>query len=192
MGAAFRKGQHEEGNMRKMTIVLLACVAIVGPGALKLLVGRAGAQSSSLPEYVPYMFLFDHHSFNLKKASELTQQGKDGTAYSLMFKRLASLTDVEAAELDQATVECQSALAQQDAQAQALIQGFRAKYPQGVLPAGQKLPPPPSELAILQQGRYAIILQARHRLHSAFGDQEFARFDAFVQSQVASRVTGGK
>lgn len=182
--------------MRRMTIVLLACLATVGPAALKLGLGRrvqssAGAQSSPIPDHVPYMFLFDHHSSNLKKASELTQQGKDGRFYSLMFKRLAALTDTEAAALDQTTIDCEAALAQQDAQAHAVIQGFRAKYPQGVLPAGQNLPPPPPELATLQQGRNAIILQARDRLHSAFGDQEFARFDAFVQSRVASRVTGG-
>ena len=49
-------------------------------------------------------------------------------------------------------------------------------------------PPPPPELFAMQQERNAIILQARERLHAAFGEEEFTRFDQFVQKRIGSQV----
>jgi len=141
-----------------------------------------------IPEHVPYMFLLKHHYFNLQKADELAQQGKDDSQYRLMFKRRAGLSDAEAQAFDQITRDCNQELAQQDAKAQAVIAEFRKQYPVGKLPEGVMLPPPPPELSQLQQEHDAIILRARDRLHVAFGDEEFTRFDSFVQSRIKRGV----
>ena len=134
------------------------------------------------------MVLFNHHHFNLQKADELTQHGKDDSQYRLMFKRRAELSDSEAQALDQVTRDCQQELAQQDSKAQAVIAQFRKQYPAGKLPEGVTLPPPPPELSQMQQERDAIIIRARDRLHAAFGDEEFARFDSFVQSRIRAGI----
>ena len=52
-------------------------------------------QSGSLPEHVPYMFLFDQHGSNLRKAAELELQGKDSTFFRTMFKNQLGLSDDE-------------------------------------------------------------------------------------------------
>jgi hypothetical protein len=145
-------------------------------------------QTIALPEHVPYMVLFSHHYSNLQKADELAQQGKDDNQYRLMFRRRAGLSDTQAQILDQVTRDCKQELARQDAKAQAVIAEFRKQYPVGTLPEGVTLPPPPPELTQLQQERDAIILRARDRLHAAFGDEEFARFDSFVQSRIGAAI----
>ncbi len=145
-------------------------------------------QTTALPEHVPYMVLFNHHHFNLQKADELEKEGKDGSQHRFMFKRRAGLSESQAQVFDQVTRDCQQELAKQDAKAQAVIAEFRKQYPIGKLPDGVTLPPLPPELAQLQQERDTIILRARDRLHGAFGDQEFARFDSFVQSRIKAGI----
>jgi hypothetical protein len=90
--------------------------------------------------------------------------------------------------LDQVTFECEEELAQQDAKAQAVIDNFRKHFPVGPLPEGVTLPPPPPELTVMQEERNAIILRARDRLRTAYGDQAFAKFDAFVKTLGVSNV----
>jgi hypothetical protein len=141
-----------------------------------------------IPEHVPYMFFFDQHKFNLQKAAELEKSGKDGSKFRGRFKRLAALSDEEALILDQVTSDCEQELAQQDAKAQAVIDSYRARYPAGELPEGVTLPPPPPELTVMQQERDSIILRARDRLRSMFGEQEFTRFDKFVRERGSSSI----
>jgi len=93
-------------------------------------------QAKSLPEHVPYMFLFEHHSFNLRKASELERQGKDATFLRSMFKSQVGMSDAESAIFDQVAQDCERELAQQDAKAQVILLAFKAKFPGGVLPQG--------------------------------------------------------
>jgi hypothetical protein len=134
------------------------------------------------PEHVRYMFLFHQHHFNMKKAAALEQQGKDGSRVHSMFKRLAVLNDHEALIFDQVASDCEQELEQQDARAKAVIDAFRARYPVDDPQAGANLPPPPPELADMQQERNAIILRARDRLHAELGDVKYANFNAFVKS----------
>lgn len=177
-------------NSRKTLLTI--CFVIVGVFAF---VGQSNSKSNSsqpsvtgqqatkeIPEYVRYMFLFAHHHFNMKKAAELEKQGKDGSKFHSMFEHRAGLSDEEGIILDQVTSDCEQALAQQDAKAQAVIDAFRSRYPIGDLPAGVSLPPPPPELTTMQEERNAIILRARDRLHAEFGDAKFNRFDTFVKS----------
>src|SRR5260370_33590454 len=143
-------------------------------------------QASVVPEFVPYMLLFDHHNYNLQKAAELEQQGKDGTRFRLMLKQRAGLSDDQALIFDRVTSDCEQELALQDAKASVVIADFRARFPAGKLPEGVTLPPPPPELTKMQEERNAIILRSRDRLQAAFREQDFTRFDSLVQSQVVS------
>jgi hypothetical protein len=145
-------------------------------------------QTGSLPEYVPYMFLFDHHGSNLRKAAELEREGKDATFFHSMFKDQIGLTDEKSAVFDQVTRDCEQELAVQDAKAQVVISKFKARYPSGIVPADETIAPPPPELTTLQLERNAIILRARDRLHAALGEGEFARFDSYIRVRFASRV----
>lgn len=154
--------------------------------------GVAAQSVRTIPEHVPYMFLFDHHYSNLRKAAELEQEGKDGGVYRSMFKRRAELSDAQAGQLDQVTLDCEQELALQDAKAQPLIDAYRKQYPSGALPDGVTLPPPPAELDAMQQERDAIILRARDRLRAALGEAEFARFDAFVKSRIGAIIQPGR
>lgn len=185
-------------NGRKTLLTICLVIVIVGVFAF---VGQSTSRSNSsqssvtgqqsvkeIPEYVRYMFLFAHHHFNMKKAAELEKQGKDGSKFHSMFKHRADLSDEDALILDQVTSDCEQALAQQDAKAQAVIDAFRSRYPVGDLPAGVNLPPPPPELATMQEERNAIILRARDRLHAEFGDAKFNRFETFVKS-LGSSIT---
>jgi hypothetical protein len=173
----------------KYAIIILIAVALTLCG---FTLGREGQKQVGnsriveVPEFVPYMFLFDHHYFNLKKAAELEQQGKDGHRLHSIFQRQAGLTDQQASTFDQITFDCEQALAMQDAKAQAVIAAFRLRYPVGNLPAGVTLPPPPPELTTMQQERNAIILRARDRLRTEWGEQDFTRFDAFLKSHIVS------
>lgn len=145
-------------------------------------------QTGSLPEYVPYMFLFDHHGSNLRKAVKLELQSKDATFFRSMFKNQIGLSDEKSAVLDQVTRDCEQELVVQDAKAQRVISKFKARYRDGIVPPGETVSAPPPELSALQQERNAIILRARDRLHGAFGEGEFARFDSFIRGRFASRV----
>ncbi len=167
-------------------IAFVGCVLTFGGHARNLRARNSGP--TGVPEFVPYMFLFNHHEFNLQKAAELDRQSKNGAGYRSMEKRLAGLTDQEAVVLDQVTADCERELEKQDERAREVINAFRARFPPGRLPEGVLLPPPPAELTQMQEERNAIILRARDRLHEAFGDESFKRLDSFVKSQVASDV----
>lgn len=149
-------------------------------------------QVETIPEHVRYMFLFGHHRFNMKKAADLEQQGKDGSGFRSMVKRRAGLSDHEAIILDHVTTDCAEELARQDAKAKAVIDAFRERYPVGDLPVGVSLPPPPHELTTMQEERNAIILRARERLHSQLGDAAFGRFNTFVKSLGISSEHSGR
>ena len=180
--------------MNKQTFVLTICFAVLVASSVLILghtsrkTGTAQAHkvaqqpTEELPEHIPYMFFFDHHHFNLKKAAELRSKGKDGSRYQLMFKQKAGLSDEQAEALDQITLDYAQELEQQDAKAQIVINEFQARYPPGKLPPGVTLPPPPPELAIMQEERNAIILRARDRWRRALGEQESVRFDNFIKT----------
>ena len=101
--------------MNRRRVLLAACLTLVATGALAFVwlphgqgkaarpVQTAQQADRGIPEHVPYMFLFKHHHFNLQKADELAQQGKDDSQYRLMFKRRAELSEGEAQVLDQVT-----------------------------------------------------------------------------------------
>lgn len=143
---------------------------------------------SNVPDYVIYRQVF-HHLMALKDhAAAIEHQGGDGRALRSYYQDKAGLKGDQATALDQIAADCERDVAKLDAQAQKIIDASRARYKDGKVPAGQKLPPPPPELHKLQEERITAIMTARDRLRTALGAQGFQQFDDFVKLDVAPRI----
>jgi hypothetical protein len=140
--------------------------------------------SGGMPDHKIYEFMFHQAAFFKRKAVELEQQGKGAPEAHKFFHRQANLTEAQGLIFDEVSSDCLREVAQQDRKAGEIISAFRARFPKGVVPKGQTLPPPPPELKVMQEERNAIFLKARERLRAAFGEQEFNRFDEHVKTRV--------
>ena len=89
------------------------------------------------------------------------------------YQEKASLTEEEAATLQEIAADCERETAAVDAQAQAIIKEFSERWHS----AKKSLPLPP-ELTELQRQRDAIPLHHRDRLRKALGEDAFGRFIA--------------
>lgn len=145
-------------------------------------------QGGQVPQYIVYRHLFRHVVTLKNKADEEERHGRDGAALRTLYKRNAELNDAEAAALAQIAEDADRQVAELDARAKQIIAEARAQHPGGELRPGETLPPPPAELAALQEERNAAVLQWRDRLRAVFGEDGFRRFDAFVQRDVAPRI----
>ncbi|HEX8141061.1 MAG TPA: hypothetical protein VF553_00590 [Pyrinomonadaceae bacterium] len=141
-----------------------------------------------VPDHVMYGLFLRYVSVLKKQAIKNERLGKDGSGLRSTYKHKADLSDNEAYMLEQIATECEQEVAQQDARAKVVIDAFRARYPNGIVPPGETLPPPPLELQVMKKERDAIVLRARDRLRAAFGEQEFMRFDQFIRSEVAPEI----
>lgn len=148
----------------------------------------APAQNPAVPSYVVYRHLFRHIVLLGRQADQEDGQGRDGSSYRSLYKRLAKLSDQQAATLNSVALDCDRAVEQKEEQIKSVIDKARAAYPGGKLEKGQTTPAPPAELKTLQGERQNIIQAAVNRLRASFGEQEFARFDQFVQQNVASNI----
>lgn len=183
--------------MNKKRLIITLCIVTLAVSALAFnrQVNPAQSQKAlqqqikSIPDYAVYRHLFHHHIALKQKAQELEQQGKDGKALRSFYQRQAKLSDDEARAFDQIATECEQEVAQQDAKAKAIIDAGLARYPGGKIPEGEKPPEAPPELKALWEDRNAIILRARDRLRAALGEQEFQRFNDFVERNVKPNIT---
>lgn len=145
-------------------------------------------QSGVIPERVVYRTMFRHFVALKKKAEEKEKQGQDGAALRHFYKREAKLNDKQEKELDRIASKVDLDVEKKDKRAKEIINEYRSHYPQGQIPKGETLPPPPAELQQLQDERNALILSARDELRKAFGEEEFQRFDKFVRDNIASKM----
>lgn len=178
---------------RKRTLLIL-CIVVLAVGAVAFKASGKRTQATAytpqaqlLPETVAYRFFFQDVAALKRKADEIEQQGKSSSLRSLI-KRDANLSDEHAAALEGISFDCERDVKAKDVQAKIIIDAFRARFPGGKVPHGERLPPPPPELDALQQERDGIILHARDRLHAAMGEQDFQRFDTFVKNRIASET----
>jgi hypothetical protein len=144
--------------------------------------------ASPVPQYIIYRQLFRHVVELKKKAEEEERNGRDGAVLRSLYKRNAKLNDAEATILEQIAEESDAQIAEFDGRAKKIIDEARAQHRGGELQPGETLPPPPPELGILQEQRNTAVLQARDRLRAIFGEEEFDRFDKFVQRDVAPKI----
>jgi hypothetical protein len=145
-------------------------------------------QDGDIPQYAVYRQLFRHFVFLKEKAAEKEQHAEDGSSLRTFYKRKANLDDKQAQALDRIATETDDAVTKLDEKAKKIIDDIRARYPDGKLPAGQQPPPMPEELKAMQKQRIETILAGRDRLRQALGEQEFQRFDQYVQQNIAGRM----
>lgn len=143
-------------------------------------------QARTIPPQAVYFQLFRQIAVLEAKAVESpTNAGQ----YRAVYRNLAGLTDTQNAVLLKTAVDCTRQVDTLDARAKTLIASFRAQFPNGQIPQGKTLPPPPPELLQLQKDRDATILRFRDQLRTAFGEATFTRFDSFVQGNIGSKMT---
>lgn len=120
----------------------------------------------------------DHVSWNFRR-----KNGGDSLRTYVQLR--ARLNSEEARLLDEIASTCVQQVSQQDHEALAVIEKFRAQFPDGRVPKGIKLPPPPPELKAMQQQRDAIILGARDRVRSVLGDIGFNKVNTFIEKYIS-------
>lgn len=148
-----------------------------------------GAQrSGAIPLRVVYRQLFHHYAALQKKAAELESQGKNGATVRHYYKRQAKLSDKLDRELERIAAKTDKEVERLDKRAKEVIDNYRAQFPNGEMKKGETLPPAPPELQTLQEERNRAVLAGRDELRKVFGEEEFKRFDEFVQQNVASKM----
>lgn len=150
--------------------------------------GAAQAQAEGIPTHVIYGLLFREVAAFKEKAAELERQGQDATALRVYHRDKARLSAQQGDALEQVAAECQRAVTGLDIAAKKIVDAERARHPFGRLRRGEVLPAPPAALSRLEQQRTDTILQARARLHDAFGDEEFERLEDFLKRDAAERI----
>jgi len=145
-------------------------------------------ESQDIPQYVIYSQVFRHIKELDKKADDEERQGRNGEQFRKLYKQMASLNDLQTSQLDQIAAETNDAIEKLNVRAMQIIKEVRAKHPDGKLAQGELPPAPPAELGQLSAQRRDVILQARERMRSVFGEGEFQRFDKFLQERMKPAI----
>lgn len=183
--------------MSKSRVLLLLCAAaavscavvFTRPSRGNAAIGaqhHAAPQGGQVPEHVAFSFLFRSTVTFRQRAAQTGKAQAPNTA----LQKEAGIGDVQSRILEEVASATLQEVDQQDARARAVIEAFRARYPGGVVPRAEQLPPPPPELLRMQKERDAILLRGRDRLRAAFGEQEFIRFHDFVMKRFAGKGLG--
>jgi hypothetical protein len=143
------------------------------------------AQDMRAPDHVIYDAFF-HYVVALKDdATDLERSGKSGESLRNYVQVRAGLDYEQARLLDAIASSCVKEVEQQDRDARAVIEKFKAQFPGGRVPKGARVPPPPPELRAMQRQRDAIIVRARSRLQAEIGEVGFNRLAGFVDKYIS-------
>ena len=141
---------------------------------------------TNIPTYILYDRVF-RLVISFKKKAELQKiRGERITLIQNYFKDETQLTDQQNKILEQVAIEFLQKVQPIDTQAQVLMAQVWQLFPDDLVPAGKKVPPPPPELANLQGQRNDLALSHRDRLKELLGNSKFSEFDNFVQGRFAS------
>lgn len=151
----------------------------------------AGELPPEVPDEVAYKHLFNHVTAFKKEAEKVERAGKNPEPFKGYFKRKAGLSDDQVRLLDEIAAEGSLEVAALDTKARAIVKAYLAQYPGGQVPHGEKPAPRPPGLRAMAEERERLILHARDRLRSAFGEEEFIRFNKFVKRRIAPNVHAG-
>jgi hypothetical protein len=145
-------------------------------------------ESQDVPQYVIYSQAFRHIKELHKKADDEERQGRDGEHFRKLYQQMANLDEVQTSELDQIATETNAEIEKLNKRAMQIIGEIRAKHPDGKLAQGELPPTPPAELGELSAQRRDLILQGRERIRSVFGEDEFQKFDKFLQERMKPAI----
>jgi hypothetical protein len=143
---------------------------------------------SSIPDHVIYGELFHRVAMFAKRTDAAQKQGKDRSNLRQLIRKHAGLDEEQGQLLEHIALQCERDVAAQDARAKALIDTFHAQFPYRIVNKGSPAGSPPSELRSLWEQRTNAILLGRERLHSALGDDAFAKFDQLQRSRAVREI----
>lgn len=175
----------------KLKITLFFALMIAGASLFlggKYFFSEVNAQGgiNPIPEHILYESVFRFDLSFRKRALEQELTGQKVTGLKTYFKDEANLTQEEDELLKKISFEYLIAIQPVDNQAVQLLDDLRSQFPDGMVPEGQEVPPPPPALAALQDQRNAIALSHRDQLMQAFGTKRFSDFNEFVQGDFAA------
>lgn len=160
-------------TLSALGICLLSSLLLAVPVAAQ----PAGASRPAIPDHVIYWELFHRVAVYAHKADAAQRQGKDRSGLRQLVRRRAGLDEERGQMLEQIALQCERDVVATDARARAIIDKFHADHPYRLMNKNSRPPSPPSELRRLSQQRVDAILLGRDRIHSALGDEAFAKFD---------------
>ena len=183
------------GNMTRKLAVFAVGIVFVGitvfvfSGQMNF-PAKSSAQTNvpEVPDYVLYTHLFRHVAALKDKADELERQGGDARKFHNLFKNKADLSDEQAQVLELIASQCALKIKAIDERTKPIIQIYKAQYPNGQVPHGQKPLPPPVALQQLTEERNSLVLRKRDELRNAFGEEAFGHFQEFVKNKIAPNV----
>ena len=144
--------------------------------------------SEPIPEPVVYSTFFNYVVHVKEQADETENKGKSAASLRAYFQNQAGLTEDQARLLNDLAAKCVTDVARQDAIAQEVVNKFQSQFPNGRIPKGTKLPPPPASLAIMQQERNRIILQARESLQLTLGEIAFNKVRNYIAVSITPNI----
>lgn len=193
--------------MKKILVVF--CLIAVGIGAFALLGNKPVASKppvnnssqtgenrgsrqdplpANAPEHIVYGQFFRHLIALKKQAKDNEIKTKKQSKLHTHYKDKIKLKDDKAKILDNIAAECVREMAQTDEKAKKIIDEARSRFPDGKIPQGQQLPPPPKELKKLQRDRDMSVLKARQKLRNQLGDYDFQLVDDYIKINFARQI----
>lgn len=155
----------------------------------KQTVVSATTNSSGITQ-IPTSVLYDR-MFRLiisfrAKAEIQKLKGERVTLMKTYFKDEAKLSDEDNEILENTATEFIKEVRTIDDEAGEIIAQGRDLFPDGEVPNGQQVPPPPKELANLQKKRNDLALKYRDELSQLLGSKAFSNIDDFVHGNFAA------
>jgi hypothetical protein len=141
-----------------------------------------------VPEVVAYRHLFHFVVAAQAKSVAVTARGASADLLADSVIASARLNAAQMQTLATVAAECERQTNALDAEAKPVIEAYRAAIPNGGAPPAE-LPPIPPQLADLQKRRDAAVLAGRDALRAGLGDAEFNRFQTFVATDFAQRIS---
>jgi hypothetical protein len=177
--------------MNTKQIIVSSCVIALIAGALFTISQSASRTKAevnkqqepaplqdALPEHQAYEFLF--RRADLFRQSAIRAGNPLALDSSLQLQ--AGLSDDQIRVLGDIATTCLQEVAELDQKAQVIITQFTSRFQGRVVPRDADLSPP-AELQTMQQQRDSAFLRGRAKLQQAFGEQEFNRFNRFMQER---------
>lgn len=140
------------------------------------------------PEHVIYRQFFRHVVALKQRAQEVERQGRDGRKLRSFYRDRLSMKEDQSRNLDSVAADVSREVDKLDAKAKRIIEELHARYPGGVVPEGEQLPPPPPEFKDLQRQRDYAVMRGRMRLKTTLGEQGFQQVEDFVKMNFAPDV----
>jgi len=135
-----------------------------------------------------YWHFLDYQRFLDRRADDLEKKGQSGTETRETLQRKLGFNTYQLTLIREAAQKMADDLKKKDAQAKVIIDDFRKKYPPNQ-PLTGPLPPPPPDLAKLQQEREDLIEQHVATLKTELGPDASQKLDSFLLKDFAKTVT---